>query len=215
MALLHSHASQYEAALRMLLQLPPGQVCISPASPRHLPCIFPLHLSPASSPPPSPLQANVFDFVEEHSLQTFCRDKVLALVAHGWDRSLAMLLRHPEAFPPVEVVAQLEGLPELRLHEYLDALYQQDSKTLNNLGVSFHTRQLRLYGRHAPDKLLPFMRVSSHYPLDTALEICREVGHAQGEVFVLFRMGSHEEALALMLGKLGDMQVSTTCSHRM
>ena len=144
-------------------------------------------------PPPLPgnpgiHKADVFAFIELHSLHGFCRDKVLQLAAHSWDRALAMLLRyrrahgscvmearvrthgsagapHPhmrvgvrrytEAVPPADVVAQLSSPDdERRLLGYLHALFLQDV----HLGAAFHGRQLSLYGAHAPELLLPFLR---------------------------------------------------------
>jgi len=182
MALLHCHAKQHEAALRLLLQLPSHE-------------------------------ADVFSFIELHSVHGYCRDKVCALAAHSWEKTLALALRYTEAIPPEAVVAQLDHSSavgedgsdaegEKRLFEYLHALFLQDV----HLGAAFHGRQLALYARHSAHLLLPFLRGSPHYPLDMALDVCKAHGLVQGQVFVLGRMGANSEALHLMLEALQDVK---------
>ena len=75
-----------------------------------------------------------------------------------------------------------------------------------HVGAAFHGRQLRLYGRHAPHQLMPFLKGSPHYPLDLALEVCRESSLVHEQVFVLGRMGAHREALKLMLHELEEVE---------
>lgn len=82
------------------------------------------------------------------------------LASHGWEPTLALLLRCTEALPPPDVVRQLEprggggsagggagagGGAEAevelrRLHEYLHGLYVKDLHG----SACFHTRQLEL-----------------------------------------------------------------------
>ena len=87
-----------------------------------------------------------------------------------------------------------------RLHEYLHGLFLHDM----HLGALYHTRQLALYARRAPEQLLPFLRASPHYNLDAALEVCRRHRLVDGEVFVLARLGNHRDALALILEPQGE-----------
>jgi len=55
--------------------------------------------------------------------------------------------------------------------------------------ASYHTRQLDLYAKLAPELLLPFLIGSPHYNLDAALLTCRSHGLVECQVFVLGRMG--------------------------
>lgn len=171
MALLHCAANQHEAALSLLLRLPPHET-------------------------------DVFAFVELHSLQSFCRDKLVALSRHSWERTLALALRYTEAIPPSDVISQLEVADESKLLSYLHELFLCDV----HLGGAYHGRQLSLYGKYAPQQLLAFLKGSPHYPLELALEVCREHGLVEEQVYVLGRMGAHREALALMLGSLQDIK---------
>ena len=95
MALLHCAANQHEAALSLLLRLPPHET-------------------------------DVFAFVELHSLQSFCRDKLVALSRHSWERTLALALRYTEAIPPSDVISQLEVADESKLSGYLHELFLCD-----------------------------------------------------------------------------------------
>ena len=116
----------------------------------------------------------------------------------------AFCLRYTEAIPPADVVAQLEGPAEgePRLLDYLHAVFLADV----HLCAAFHGMQLGLYGKHAPHQLMPFLKGSPHYPLELALETCREHGLVAEQVYVLGRMGAHREALALMLAELEDIE---------
>ena len=58
------------------------------------------------------------------------------------------------------VVDQLKGYPRL-LHKYLHALFVKDP----HAGSAFHELQVELYAEYEPNKLLPFLRQSNHYPL--------------------------------------------------
>ena len=147
-------------------------------------------------------EADVFAFVELHSLQSFCRDKLVALSQHSWERTLALALRYTEAIPPSDVISQLELADERKLLSYLHELFLSDV----HLGGAYHGRQLSLYGKHAPHQLLAFLKGSPHYPLELALEVCREHELVQEQVYVLGRMGAHREALGLMLGSLKDIK---------
>ena len=102
------------------------------------------------------------------------------------------------------MVAQLEGAAEgeSRLLDYLHAVFLADV----HLCAAFHGMQLGLYGKHAPHQLMPFLKGSPHYPLELALETCREHGLVAEQVYVLGRMGAHREALALMLAELEDIE---------
>ena len=179
MALLHCAAHQYEAALNLLLRLPPDE-------------------------------ADIFTFVELHSLQALCRDKLLQLSSHSWEKTLALAIRYPEAIPPSDVISQLEkSADEPRLLHYLHELFLHDV----HLGSAFHGQQLRLYGKHKPEQLMAFLRGSPHYPLDLALEVCRKHSLVEEQVYVLSRMGAHREALKLMLDRKGDMRGALAFVH--
>ena len=100
-----------------------------------------------------PDEADIFTFVELHSLQALCRDKLLQLSSHSWEKTLALAIRYPEAIPPSDVISQLEkSADEPRLLHYLHELFLHDV----HLGSAFHGQQLRLYGKHKPEQLMAF-----------------------------------------------------------
>ena len=107
------------------------------------------------------------------TLQALCRDKLLQLSSHSWEKTLALAIRYPEAIPPSDVISQLEKFmdEQQRLLHYLHELFLHDV----HLGSAFHGQQLRLYGKHKPEQLMAFLRGSPHYPLDLALEVCRKL----------------------------------------
>ena len=54
----------------------------------------------------------------------FCRDKLVALSQHSWERTLALALRYTEAIPPSDVISQLELADERKLLSYLHELFR-------------------------------------------------------------------------------------------
>ena len=126
---------------------------------------------------------------------------MVPLSEHGWERTLALLVRYVDMIPAADVVPQLEGLDGAKLHEYLHALFLRDA----DAGAAYAGRQLGLYGVHAPKLLLPFLKGSRHYPLELALAATVEHGLDAARVYVLGRMERTAEAIALMLNRLGDM----------
>eukprot|EP00961_Rhodomonas_salina_P109935 1479567-Rhodomonas_salina.1 len=55
--------------------------------------------------------------------------------------------------------------------------------------------QVGLYAEFDYPKLLPFLRQSSHYRLETALQLCQDKELYPEMVFVLARMGDAKQAL--------------------
>ncbi|KAJ2656104.1 Vacuolar protein sorting-associated protein 41 [Coemansia sp. RSA 1200] len=111
-----------------------------------------------------------------------------------------LLTDNTDAVPCASVVKQLIRDPE-HLHVYLHALLTKDP----HLGAPFADLQVELYAEYNAERLLHFLRVSTYYSFDKALEICEERGLVPEMVFILGRMGDNHRALMLIIDRLRDV----------
>ncbi|KAJ2741600.1 Vacuolar protein sorting-associated protein 41 [Coemansia sp. BCRC 34301] len=115
-------------------------------------------------------------------------------------KGVVLLTDNTDAIPCASVVKQLVPSPE-HLHIYLHTLLAKDP----HLGAPFADLQVELYAEYDPDRLLGFLRISTYYSLDRALEICQERGMVSEMVFILGRMGDNHRALMLIIEQLRDV----------
>lgn len=69
----------------------------------------------------------------------------------------------------------------------------------------YHGRLVELYAAFDKDKLLPFLKTSDFYPIQDALDVCREHFLVEEQIFVLSRMGNLRQALNLIIDQLVDI----------
>ncbi|KAJ1744262.1 Vacuolar protein sorting-associated protein 41 [Coemansia sp. RSA 1086] len=111
-----------------------------------------------------------------------------------------LLTDNADAIPSSSVVKQLVNSPE-HLHVYLHTLLAKDP----HLGAPFADLQVELYAEYNPERLLNFLRISTYYSFEKALEICEERGLVPEMVFILGRMGDNHRALMLIIDQLRDV----------
>jgi hypothetical protein len=95
------------------------------------------------------------------------------------------------------------------LLKYLDSLFHKESRNKdsgNQAGKDFHNNQVRLYAEFDPSRLYDFLEKSNYWDLEIALSVCKEFKLWREVVFILGRMGNIEEALNLMVDKVGDVK---------
>ncbi|XP_052869808.1 vacuolar protein sorting-associated protein 41 homolog [Anopheles cruzii] len=143
---------------------------------------------------------DVFELIATHDLYGMIKDTIVQLIELDSDRAIAMLLRQ-KSIPADDVVRELEH-HEQYLFRYLDAYDKSDTS------YKFHGRLVPLYARYEPDKLLPFLRRSNNYPIQEAYDICRQLLFYPEMVYLLAKMGSTREALAIILHNLGDVPMA-------
>ncbi|KAJ1943590.1 Vacuolar protein sorting-associated protein 41, partial [Linderina macrospora] len=111
-----------------------------------------------------------------------------------------LLTDNTDAIPSTNVVKQLVNAPA-HLHVYLHSLLTKDP----HLGAPFADLQVELYAEYNPEKLLNFLRISTYYSFDKALDICEERNLVPEMVFILGRMGDNHRALMLIIERLHDV----------
>ncbi|RMC05496.1 hypothetical protein DUI87_18689 [Hirundo rustica rustica] len=85
--------------------------------------------------------------------------------------------------------------------EYLHKLFKRD----HHKGQRYHEKQISLYAEYDRPNLLPFLRDSTHCPLEKALEICQQRNFVEETVYLLSRMGNSRSALKMIMEELQDV----------
>ncbi|XP_076360932.1 vacuolar protein sorting-associated protein light isoform X2 [Tachypleus tridentatus] len=147
----------------------------------------------------------VFELIREHNLFSVIHDKLEELMELDTKEATRLLVENVDKVPITLVVSKLSDKLQL-LYHYLDRLFQKDPE----LGEDHHGLLVQLYAEFDPHRLLSFLQSSNNYPLETALEICRQRSLVEEEVFLLGRMGNTRDALCLITEKLGDIKQAIT-----
>jgi len=97
---------------------------------------------------------------------------------------------------------------------YLDKLFFHSSKPYNQEGKEFRDLQVKLYAIYDRRPLYDFLEKSDSWDLDAALEITKKYQLWKEAVFVLGRFGNHEEAINMMIEKVGDVKQAIDFVHK-
>ncbi|CAB3979402.1 vacuolar sorting-associated 41 homolog [Paramuricea clavata] len=143
----------------------------------------------------------VFELIHKHNLLDSIHDKIVMLMNFNKKRAVSMLVDNIEKVSIEIVVRQLTPQPEY-LYTYLDAVFQKDPE----LSMDFHEIQVGLYAEFDRSKLLPFLKKSNYYPLQKALNECKQRELIEEMVFLLGRMGNNKEALHLIIEKEANVE---------
>ncbi|KAI0529161.1 hypothetical protein KFK09_001708 [Dendrobium nobile] len=153
------------------------------------------------------MKPEIFDFIEKNNLHDAIHEKVVQLMMLDSKKAVPLLIHHRDNIPPSEVVEQLLSAhkncnAKYFLHLYLHSLFEVDV----NAAKEYHDLQVELYADYEPRMLLTFLRLSQHYKLDKAYDVCVKKGLLREQVFILGRMGNAKRALAVMIDKLEDIE---------
>lgn len=150
------------------------------------------------------LGEDVFDLVTKHGAQHFrsLADKVLPIVKNNSGKAIDLFVQNTHIIPVAQVVKQLESERRLLL-KYLHALMEKNNK---DEGIQFYDLQIELYAEYDLEGLEKFLQKSQAYNLDLSLEVCKKKNLYEEMVFIYGRMGIPQEALTLMIDKIGDVR---------
>lgn len=143
---------------------------------------------------------DVFELIHKHNLFSSIRDKIVLLMDFDAEKAVDMLLDNEDKISADKVVEELEQRHELQ-HVYLHKLFKRD----HHKGQKYHEKQISLYAEYDRPNLLPFLRDSTHCPLEKALEICIQRNFVEETVFLLSRMGNSRRALKMIMEELHDV----------
>ncbi|XP_053997845.1 vacuolar protein sorting-associated protein 41 homolog [Hylaeus anthracinus] len=148
---------------------------------------------------------DVFQFIQKYKLHNTVYDMIEGLMDLDTERAIQFFLEKDRV--PSEIVVQKLQHNHRYLYLYLDALDKKDTKDSKG---KYHGLLVQLYADYSRDKLLPLLRRSDNYPIQQALDICSQRKFYEEMVYLLGRIGNTSEALALMTGKLNDMEKAIT-----
>ncbi|XP_041103206.1 vacuolar protein sorting-associated protein 41 homolog isoform X1 [Polyodon spathula] len=143
---------------------------------------------------------DVYQLIHKHNLFSSIEDKMVLLMDFDKEKAVDMLLDNEDKISIDRVVEELKDRPEL-LHVYLHKLFKRD----HHKGQKYHEKQISLYAEYDRPNLLPFLRDSTHCPLEKALEICQQRNFVEETVFLLSRMGNSRRALQMIMEELHDV----------
>jgi hypothetical protein len=164
-------------------------------------------------------QAQVFQYIEEHNLYSHAARRVAEIVGVEAQRGIQLLLKHAtrDTGDLHEIVKQLEPKPQL-MHQYLRSLFDfgdgkgthglEQAPGYQNMPRDYHDKQVQLFADYEPERLEEFLRVSTYYNPDLALEICRKKPRNVEVVFLLGRQRRYKEALDMILDQLKDIDLA-------
>uniref|UniRef100_T1JD77 Vps41 beta-propeller domain-containing protein n=1 Tax=Strigamia maritima TaxID=126957 RepID=T1JD77_STRMM len=141
-----------------------------------------------------------FDLIPDHNLFKLAAQQFDMLMLLDKDKAMKLCLKHIDKIPIDLVVKRLSKKKDLLCY-YLDRLFAKD----NQLGGQWHGLLVSLYAEYDPTKLLSFLKSSNYYPLQEALEVCRQYSRINEQVFLLGRIGNSKQALQLITDKLNDI----------
>ncbi|KAJ3427038.1 vacuolar protein sorting-associated protein 41 [Anaeramoeba flamelloides] len=144
-----------------------------------------------------------FELIKDNNLFTFIHNKINLLVETDQRLAFEMLIQYYNQIPVNKVAKQLKNEIEKRpfLLKYLDRMDEIDRK----LCMSSHDILFELYAEFNPEYLLDFLRSGANVSLNSALGACRKFKRHTVAVYVLWKMGNTNEALNLVMDKLGDI----------
>lgn len=143
---------------------------------------------------------DVFQLIHKHDLYDNVHREIENLMDLDAQQAIAMFLDKGR-IPPDLIVERLEGNLDY-LYIYLDALDSKDHKSVSS---RYHALLVKLYAKFETKKLLPLLRRSDTYPIQEALQICKEHNLYRETIYLLGRIGNTKEALQLLITKIGDM----------
>ncbi|KAL7976846.1 hypothetical protein Chor_008795 [Crotalus horridus] len=143
---------------------------------------------------------DVFQLIHKHNLFSSIRDKIVLLMEFDSEKAVDMFLDNEDKISIDKVVEELKDRPELQ-HVYLHKLFKRD----HHKGQKYHEKQISLYAEYDRPNLLPFLKNSTHCPLEKALEICQQRFFVEETVYLLSRMGNSRSALKMIMEELNDV----------
>uniref|UniRef100_A0A4W4EUA8 Vacuolar protein sorting-associated protein 41 homolog n=1 Tax=Electrophorus electricus TaxID=8005 RepID=A0A4W4EUA8_ELEEL len=135
---------------------------------------------------------DVYQLIHKHNLFSSIDDKIVLLMDFDKEKAVDMLLDNED---------KISKCLCWSFSQYLHKLFKRD----HHKGQKYHERQISLYAEYDRPNLLPFLRDSTHCPLEKALEICQQRHFVEETVFLLSRMGNCRRALQMIMEELGDV----------
>ncbi|XP_035706233.1 vacuolar protein sorting-associated protein 41 homolog isoform X2 [Folsomia candida] len=143
----------------------------------------------------------VFSLIQRYGLYEEIESCIEDLMHLNVSEAINLFMKHKERLTPSIVISRLEGNRYYQ-YLYLDVLYKGEGKDMK---PEFNGMMVSLYADYGPSYLLQFLKSSDSYPIQEALDICKQRKLYAEMIFLLGRMGNTKEALRLIIYVLDDI----------
>lgn len=146
-------------------------------------------------------KTKIFDLIRTNGLVLSLEKNTDRLMQVDADETAQLLVENMDSIPVKSVVEKFSRYKSQRyLIKYLDRLVVKDP----NCCVEYHDLMIKLYSEYQPESLLNFLKLSTSYRLDEAVELCKSKNLIKEVVFLYSRMGDLREALRYIVEEKGD-----------
>lgn len=149
----------------------------------------------------------VLNFITRHNLLSFVDRSKLSLLAQlDTPAAMSLFVQQRESLPPKVVIAELLGQGGLSAREltyaYMTALFDEDPTCFEE----HHDTLFDLHLEFDPSALMKFLKKSAGYDVSRACaSLCGNDTLVFERVFLLGKLGSHEEAVRTLLVDAKDL----------
>lgn len=147
-------------------------------------------------------KTKIFDLIRTNGLVSSLEKNTDRLMQVDADETAQLLVENMDAIPIKSVVDKFSKYKSHRyLIKYLHRLVVKD----RNCCIEYHDLMIKLYSEYQPESLLNFLKLSTSYRLDEAVELCKGKNLIKEVVFLYSRMGDLREALRYIVEEKDDI----------
>lgn len=155
-------------------------------------------------------KTRIFSLIRDNNLVSILRDRMDRLMQIDADEASKLLVENIDLIPMKDVVERLESYKSKRyLLSYLHRLILRNPDSC----VEYQDLMVYLYAQYQPDSLLNFLKMSTNYRLEEALQICKDSNLIKEVVFLLGRMGDLRIALKYITESQGINEAIEFCKE--
>jgi WD40 repeat protein len=147
-------------------------------------------------------RSKIFDLIRSNALISSLEKNIEKLMLLDADETSQLLVENMEVIPMKSVIDKLRKYKSQKyLMTYLHRLLLKDRDSC----IEYHDLLVKLYAEYQPESLMAFLKLSSTYQLEEALDICKSKNLIKEVVFLYSRMGDLREALKYIVEEKGDV----------
>lgn len=126
------------------------------------------------------------------------------------DETSKLLVENIDLIPMKDVIERLESYKSKKyLLSYLHRLVLRDPDCC----IEYQGLMVHLYAKYKPDSMLNFLKISTNYRLEEALQVCKDANLIKEVVFLLGRMGDLRIALKYITESQGIDEAIEFCKE--
>lgn len=144
----------------------------------------------------------IFDLIRSYKLIPSLEKNTEKLMQLDSDQTAQLLVENVERIP---VKSIMDKMRKYKSQKYLMAYLHRLMLENQDSYIEYHDLLIKLYAEHKPDYMMGFLKLSTAYNLEEALDICKGKNLLKEVVFLYSRMGALREALKYIVEEKGDV----------